>query len=151
LNKQNFDGDDDGWPTAEDFYEEGKTVMGRTKLGILLPGSTEDARFRATFGVSAQVAADAYKLMETLDVLPPDPSPRHFLWALAFMCLYPKNDKALSLILGNKDPKTLHKYLWPYIRSLFELDEHVVSHLYFANDLFDSSDLDSNSISDCLC
>ena len=102
--------------------------MGRTKLGILFPGSTEDARFRATFGVSAQVAADAYKMMGTRDVLPEDPSPGHFLWALAYMCLYPKNVKALSLLLGNRDPKTLHKYLWPYIRSLFELGEHVISY-----------------------
>jgi hypothetical protein len=123
--------DDGGWPTAKNFFNEGKKLMGRGKLGILLLGSTEDVCFRGTFGVSAQVAADTYRMMGTRHLLPIDPSTEHFLWALAFMCVYPKNDKVLSLLLSNRDPKTLHKYIWVYIKSLFELDEFVVGCVFF--------------------
>ena len=99
-------------------------------LGTLLPGSPEDRRFRALFGASAQVVVDAWRLMETNGVLPDNPELCHFLWALAFMCTYPKNDKALSSMLGNRDPKTIAKYIWPFIHAVFELDEYVVSRNY---------------------
>ena len=104
-------------------------MMGRTtpNLGILLLGSPEDRRFRALFGVSAQVVVDAWRLMETHGLLPEAPKLCHFLWALAFMCIYPKNDKALSSLLGNRDPKTIRKHTWPFIQAVFELDDYVVS------------------------
>ena len=62
-------------------------MMGRTtpNLGILLPGFPEDRRFRALFGVSAQVVVDAWRLMETHGLLTEPPQICHFLWALAFM------------------------------------------------------------------
>jgi hypothetical protein len=96
-------------------------------LGTLLPGSPEDRRFRALFGVSAQVVVDAWRLMDVHDLLPDNPQLCHFLWALAFMCIYPKNDKALSSLLGNRDPKTISMHTWPFIEAVFELDEYVVS------------------------
>jgi len=103
--------------------------MGRSNpnLGILLPGAPEDRRFRALFGTSAQVVVDAWKLMEVNGLLPDAPQLCHFLWALAFMCTYPKNDKALSELLCKKDPKTINKHMWPFIRAVFELDDYVVS------------------------
>jgi len=117
------------WPSEIDVYKEGKRVMGRTtsKLGVLLPGSPEDRRFRALYGVSAQVVVDVWRLMESHGLLPEAPQLCHLLWALAFMCIYPKNDKALSELLGKKDPKTINKYTWPFIRAVFELDDYVVS------------------------
>ena len=105
-------------------------VLGRAgshTIGILLPGSPEDSRFRGSFGVSADVAAKAWGMMEELNLLPNNPQLCHYLWALAFMCIYPKNDMALSRLLGNKDPKTIRKYIWEYIDSLFELNLFVVS------------------------
>ncbi len=61
--------------TVEDAYREGQRVMGRTsyKLGTLLPGSLQDKLFRGYFGVSAEVAVEAWKMMEELDCLPPLP------------------------------------------------------------------------------
>ena len=96
-------------------------------LGTLLPGSPEDRRFRALFGVSAQVVVDAWRLMDVHGLLPNNPQLCHFLWALAFMCIYPKNDKALSSLLGNRDPKTISVHIWPFIEAVFELDDYVVS------------------------
>ena len=106
-------------------------VMGRAehRLGKLLPGSPKDSRFRGFFGVSAEVAVEAWELMDEQKCLPPTPTFQHYLWALAFMRTYPANDEALSRMLGGSDPKTIHKYMWPYIDSIFELDEILVSRL----------------------
>jgi hypothetical protein len=48
------------------------------------------------------------------------------LWALAFMKTYPANDKALLIVLGGSDTKTLRKYIWPFIDSIYDLDGIVV-------------------------
>ncbi len=104
-------------------------MMGRRshRLGILLPGSSEDHCFRGYFGVSAEVAVEAWEMMEELDYLPPLPQFQHYLWALAFMRLYPANDIALLATLGGSDPKTIRKYIWPMIQSIFDLEGVVVS------------------------
>ena len=73
---------------------------------MLLPGSPEDIRFCGYFGLSAEVALEAWEMMEELDCLPPSPRLQHYLWALAFMRLYPENDKALLSALGGSDAKT---------------------------------------------
>ena len=88
-------------------------MMGHTghALGILSPGSPEDLRHRGFFGVSAEVAVKAWNEMEELDLLPPSAQFQHYLWALAFMRTYPPNDATLSILLGGKDPKTIHKYM----------------------------------------
>ena len=115
--------------TVEQAYVTGQKVMGRAsrRLGELLSGSPEDLRFRAFFGVSAQVAVTAWSMMDDHSVLPSNPKLVHFLWALAFMRTYPANNTTLSRLLGGSDPKTISKYVWPFIRSLFELNETVVS------------------------
>ena len=115
--------------TVEEAFVTGQQVMGRAsrKLGKLLSGSPEDLRFRAFFGVAAQVAVTAWSMMEDHSVLPPNPKFVHFLWTLAFMRTYPANNTTLSRLLGGSDPKTISKYVWPFIRSLFELNETVVS------------------------
>jgi hypothetical protein len=118
--------------TIEAAYVHGQKAMGREncKHGKLLPGSPEDRRFRAFFGVSAQVSVTAWTMMEEENFLPPNPNFHYFLWALAFMQAYPANDTSLSCLLGGRDPKTINKYVWPFIRSLFLLNETVVSLLF---------------------
>ena len=102
--------------------------MGRAnqRLGKLHVGSPEDRRFRASFGVSAEVAVEAWAMMADRNCLPPNPKFVHYLRALTFMRVYPANDAALSTMLEGKDPKTINKYVWPYIQSLFGLTEDVV-------------------------
>ncbi len=73
----------------------------------MLPGSSKDHRFCGYFGVSAEVAMEAWEVMEELDYVPLLPQFQHYLWALAFMRLYPANDIALLAILGGSDPKMI--------------------------------------------
>ena len=96
-------------------------------LGKLLVVSPEDLRFCVSFGVSAEVAVEAWAMMADHNCLPPIPKFSHYLWALAFMQSYPGNDVALSVLLEGKDPKTIYKYMWPHIQSLFGLNKAVVS------------------------
>jgi hypothetical protein len=115
--------------TINNAYVHGQKVMGwaNRRLGKLLVGSPEDLRFHLSFGVSAEVAVEAWGMMADHNFLPPNPKFLHYMWALAFMRMYPANDTTLSTMLGGKDPKTINKYVWPYIQSLFGLTEVVVS------------------------
>ena len=98
---------------VDDAYREGQQVMGwaSRRLSKLLPGLPEDLHFQGYFGVSAEVAVQVWDMMGEHNCLPHDPKFLHFLWALAFMQLYPTNDKALSTLLGGSDPKTIRKYI----------------------------------------
>ena len=99
--------------SVEDAYCEGQRVMGRSgnTLGTLLLDSPEDKRFCGYFGVSAEVVVEgAWEMMEELDCLPPSSQFWYYLWALAFMQLYPANDRALSSTLGGSDPETIQEY-----------------------------------------
>jgi hypothetical protein len=70
---------------------------------------------------------EAWEMMSEQKCLPSNPLFLHYLWALAFMRTYPSNDEALSRVLGGSDPKTIHKYMWRYVDSIFELDDVLVS------------------------
>jgi hypothetical protein len=98
-----------------------------TRLGKLLPGLPKDIRFHGSFGVSAELAKTTWELMEEHGLRPPDSDFLHFLWALAFMQTYPPNINTLSCVLGGHDPKTISKNIWPVIRSIYALNDIVVS------------------------
>jgi len=121
----------DDYPTVEDAYLEGKTLMrrGGKELGVLTPGGPEDIRFRSFFGGSVEAILDAWHRMAALGLLPPDLLFLHYLWALMFMCLYPKNEAELCTLCGGVDPKTVRNKTWPFIFALHELEYHVVSTL----------------------
>ena len=118
------------YPTVEDAYKEGKDIMrrGGKKLGVLTPGGPEDVRFRSFFGAGAEVILNAWHRMAELDLLPPDRLFLHYLWALLFMCIYPKNEAALCTLVGGHDPKTVRAKTWPFIYALSELSYSVVRH-----------------------
>jgi hypothetical protein len=82
--------------------------------------------------MSAEVALGVWGMMDKHNCLPDNPKFLHK--TLAFMQLYPKNDKALSTSLGGSDPETIRKYIWPIINSMFVLDSEVVS--FYCSDFF---------------
>jgi hypothetical protein len=96
-------------------------------LSHIAPGFPGRYTLLWIFGISAEVAVEAWEMMEELNCLSPLPQFEHYLWALAFMQLYPANNKALSIMLGGSDPKTIQKYIWPMIQSIFDLEGVVVS------------------------
>lgn len=123
----------DDYPSVEDAYIEGKELMrrGGKPLGVLTPGGPEDIKFRAFFGGGVSTIIDSWKRMAEHDLLPPDLLFVHYLWALIFMRLYPKNETELCTLVGGHDPKTVRSKTWPFIFALYELNYYVVSIICF--------------------
>ena len=64
------------------------------------------------------------------DFIPPDGEIMHLMWTLHFLKAYPKQGAVCSMVggsLGAIDPKTFHKYIWPFIRAMTNLEPAVVS------------------------
>jgi hypothetical protein len=113
--------------TVNNAYVHGQKVMGRAnqRLGKLLVGSPKDLRFVGSL-VYLQRSQRRLGRLADHSCLPPNPEFLHYLWGLAFLQTYPANNTALSTLLGGKDPKTVYKYVWLYIQSLFGLTKVLV-------------------------
>ncbi len=78
-------------------------------------------------------------------LLPKDSGIVHMLWAMHFLCCYPKQEECCAAAgtqeKGAVDPKTWRKYIWPYIYALAELEHVVVSYLLCFIKLFHQTHL----------
>ena len=115
-------------PSAFDFYNATKEVQNRSDRSI---GSskTEDRRFRDYLGVSVVITLLAWNMMIMYGHLPADGTISHFLWALHFMKVYPKQDEGSAAARGSggdMDPKTWWRYAWPVVYAISLLEQHVV-------------------------
>jgi hypothetical protein len=64
------------------------------------------------------------------DVIPPEGEIKHLLWTLHFFKAYPRQATVCSMVGGSTgafDPKTLRKYMWPFICAVADLEPAVVS------------------------
>jgi hypothetical protein len=61
---------------------------------------------------------------------PKKSKPKHLLWTLYFLKVYPREAPGCSAVSGTKgatDPKTLQKWVWLLIERIAELADEVVS------------------------
>lgn len=115
-------------PSSGDFYHIAKDIQNRHKKPM---GSetTEDRRFRAFFGCSAAVAVSVWGSLVQFDLLPHQGQIVHLLWALFFLKCYPTEAPACAATGGHNgsiDPKTLRKFIWPFIEAIANLEPFVV-------------------------
>jgi hypothetical protein len=125
-------------PTAQDFLLVGKNIQNKAGRPIGSIG-TEDRHFREFFGAGPFVVADVWTLMADHDLIPPDGEIKHLLWTLHFLKAYPKQATVCSTVGGSTgaiDPKTLRKYMWPFIHAVSDLEPVVVSMKYFCFIIF---------------
>lgn len=90
----------------------------------------EDRRFREFFGASLLVVETVWKMLEKDSLLPGGCHPKHLLWALHFMKVYPKQAQACAIVgasAGAVDPKTHHNWVWAFIGAIAGLEYDVVS------------------------
>ena len=116
-------------PTTEDFLLVGKDIQNKSgrKIGST---STEDRAFREFFGMNPRVTVALWKMMNEYDFIPPEGEINHLLWTLHFLKAYPKQGTVCSTAGGSCgaiDPKTLRKYMWPFIHAIAALEPAVVS------------------------
>ena len=60
--------------------------------------------------------------------------PKHLLWMLYFLKVYPKQSPGCSVVgasSGAVDPKTFKKWVWMFIENIQELVDEVVSILFY--------------------
>jgi hypothetical protein len=92
--------------------------------------TTETRHFREFFGTSVLVVEKTWELLERDSLLPEGGRPKHLLWALHFMKVYPKQSPGCSAVgasAGAVDPKTHRKWVWAFIDAVANLDDIVVS------------------------
>jgi hypothetical protein len=68
---------------------------------------------------------------------PKKSKPKHLLWTLYFLKVYPREAPGCSAVSGTKgatDPKTLQKWVWLLIERIAELADEVVSIFCRADD-----------------
>jgi len=115
-------------PSPEDFILIGKDIQNKSGQPIGL-ASTEERAFCEFFGTTAVVVANLWRIVSEQDIIPGE-TIQHLLWALHFMRAYPKEGAACATVggLGGAiDPKTLRKYIWPFIYTIADLSSVVVS------------------------
>ncbi len=92
--------------------------------------TTETRHFREFFGTSVLIVEKTWELLERNSLLPEGGHPKHLLWALHFMKVYPKQSpgcSAVSASAGAVNPKTHRKWVWAFIDAVANLVDIVVS------------------------
>ena len=110
------------WPT-------GQSHMHRASHRVDA-ATTETRHFREFFGMSLLVVEKTWELLEKDSLLPEGGHPKHLLWALHFMKVYPKQSPgclAVGASAGAVDPKTHRKWVWAFIDAVANLVDVAVS------------------------
>ena len=92
--------------------------------------STEIRAFRETFGTSMPIVSMVWSMLLEEDVLPEGGRPKHLLWALHFLKVYPLQAPGCAAVGGSAgavDAKTHKKWVWAFIDAIAELVDEVVS------------------------
>ncbi len=95
---------------------------------------TEAWHFCKFFGSSGRFEEILWELILRDDLPPEGGHPKHLLWALYFLKVYPKQSLGclvLGAAAGAVDPKTHCKWVWTYIKAIAKLVNMVASLLYF--------------------
>ena len=107
-------------PTPEDFILVGKdnqNKSGRSNGSSLM----EQRTFREFFGTTAVIVSKLWSFLSQRDMIPEEGTTNHIMWVLFFMRAYPKEGVTCATIGGSGsavDPKTLQKYIWPFIHAI---------------------------------
>jgi hypothetical protein len=95
---------------------------------LTYPG-TEDRHFREFFGTGPFVVSQLWNLLAHNNLIPPEGEMKHLLWMLHFLKAYLKQAAVCSTVGGSAGaigPKTLQKYMWPFIRAVANFEPAVV-------------------------
>ena len=116
-------------PTPEAFILWGKEIQNKSGRSI---GSDamEDRALHEFFGTTATVVSKIWGNLSQQGTVPIEGTAKHLLWSLYFMRAYPKQGVTCAVVgglAGAIDPKTLRKFIWPFIEAIAELTSDVVS------------------------
>ena len=92
--------------------------------------SMEGRHFREFFGTNIFIASMVWDMLGQKGLRPEKSKPKHLLWTLYFLKVYPKQSPGCSTVGasgGAVDPKTMRKWVWQFIACIAELADDVVS------------------------
>jgi hypothetical protein len=93
----------------------------------------EHRRFRELFGASIDIVLQVWHMMDDGGFLPEKTKPKHLLWTLYFMKVYPQEAPTCSTVGGSGgafDPKTPRKWVWLIMERIAKLVNDVVSNIF---------------------
>ncbi len=94
------------------FESAARDIQNRMSRAVGTP-EVEARHFRQFFGTSVSVVLTLWELLERDSLLPAKSRPKHLLWALHFLKVYPKQSPGCSTVgasNGAVDPKTHRKW-----------------------------------------
>lgn len=114
------------------FMVYGKKIMRSSEKSTI--GALR-IRFNSFFGTSPFICASLWKkiLVKKQGNLERSASPEFLLWALVFLKTYSKEEVLCTLL--SSTTKTVRKWVWYMIRSLFELRNDIVSRQWIMHQL----------------
>ena len=127
------DEDDNGGESyvLPNFLRATRDIMRRFPRRPEAAGAATKARaFRETFGTPLHNVERVWFLLNQEELQPPGGRPKHLLWALHFLKVYPLQAPgcaAAGASGGAIDPKTHRKWVWAYVEAIATLVDEVVS------------------------
>jgi hypothetical protein len=132
--KDNFslnddDKDKDNHSSVPDFVAAAWDIQNRASkpAGAALSKTRHFCEF---FGMSLLVIDKLWWLLDRHDLLPKKSRPKHLLWTLYFLNVYPRQSPGCSVVSASSgaiNPKTFRKWVWMFIENIQELVVMVVS------------------------
>ena len=123
------DDEDDGDAEEAVFLRDARDIQNRTSRSVGT-AAMEDRRFRGLFGARIEIVLKVWLMLGEGGLRPEKSKPKHLLWTLYFLKVYPREAPGCSAVGGSKgaiDPKTLRKWVWLFIERIAELADEVVS------------------------
>jgi hypothetical protein len=121
--------DKDKETEAEVFFRDTQEIMNRMSLKIDT-AAMEDCRFCSFFGTRQEIVEMVWDMLGEGGLRPEKSEPKHLLWALYILKVYPREGPGCSTVGGSKgaiDPKTMQKWVWLFLERIAELSDNVVS------------------------
>jgi hypothetical protein len=113
------------------FLHDTQDIQNRTSRSIRT-AAMEDRRFCSLFGVRMEIVIMVWDMLGEGSLRPEKSQPKHLLWTLYFLKVYPREGPGCSSVGGSKgavDTKTLRKWVWLFLERISKFADKVVSFL----------------------
>jgi hypothetical protein len=91
------------------------------KVGMV---TMEDNQFRSFFSTQMEIINIVWNMLEEGSLRPKKSKPKHLLWALYFLKIYPREGPRRFTVGGSKvaiNPKTMRKWVWLILERIAKL------------------------------
>jgi hypothetical protein len=105
------------------FFQDTRDIMNRTsqKVGT---ADIKDRQFHSIFEARIEIALMVWDMLGEGSLHPDKSRPKHLLWTLYFLKVYPREGPGCSAVSGSKgaiDPETMRKWVWLFLERISEL------------------------------